>query len=154
MTQTQKALRLTNEQVMNLRGWLDTPLHGEDNRTRNKIYKTLLDQVSIIEKDRLEILKRLAEKDDKGEPKMKDQMNPLTGRIEKVYDLTPDNLKKFDDEWIKIKEDEFVIDILESNKKLIPAVKTLLVENIGKHRDFSAAEGQIFETIITAFEKI
>lgn len=77
----------------NFRGLLDVPLHGRQMRSRNAIVKKLREFAEEQEEERLAMLRELATKDDKGEPKL------LPADKGGGFDLTPEALKEFQDKY-------------------------------------------------------
>ena len=136
------AIRLKNGHLKFLNGWLDTPLHGDQSRTRSRFLKMILPRLQEIEIERLNMLKDLADKDKDKKPIIENHS----------YKLAPDKLQKFTDYQNERDDEEFVIDILESNRKTLSAMKVLLADDIGNHVEFTKTEGIIYNEILEAFE--
>lgn len=70
-----------------------------------------LDKVTIeykaMEKVRIKLIEKYAKKDKDGKPMMKEVKK---GEQPKEYDLTDDNMKKFQDEFAELGKEEFEID--------------------------------------------
>ncbi|MFA5174621.1 MAG: hypothetical protein WC438_05565 [Candidatus Pacearchaeota archaeon] len=119
---------------------IDIPLHGEERKERDHFMRFLLTKMDELERDRLAIVRDLAEKDEKGEPKIKPDKN---------YDLTPENLSKFHEEYTKILESDFIVDILDSNKKQIKVIRNIL-DNTNAPLNFT--DSKLLEEIINCFD--
>ena len=89
---------------MGLGNWLQTlSLSGQDSRNRTKFVEMLAEEVKENEATRLEILKKYAVLDDKGEPVM-----VKTGDGKDHYDIPDDKLPEFQTEFIKYLNEDFV----------------------------------------------
>ena len=94
-------------------------------RSKMKIIKLFGEKMQFIETSRLEILNSLCEKDEKGEKKMVDGVNKK-GQPTKNFDLTPENLAKYNEEYAKLMQEECIIDIPDSMRHDLSVVKGML----------------------------
>lgn len=118
-----KAFKLKNRYVLGLATWLnDQSLAGKDSRERTKFVTLLAAHLNETDKDRVELLKKYAEKDEKGEFKMKEENG------KQVYDLLPDKLVEFGKEYSELLDEDFIIDILEGNKSKFETVKRIVLD--------------------------
>ena len=138
-----ESITLKNYQLKLLVSWLDLPLHGKEARARNRFLRIAAQRMDELEGERIETLSALSEKDEKGSPKMNGNQ----------YDLTPENLKTFQDRMGVLNDEDFVIDVLPSNRQELKSVKEILVEEVG-NRSFSVLEGRVYDEILTVFEKL
>lgn len=125
-----------------LRGMLDVPLHGRALRARNRVVAILRERGSDQEANRIAILKELAEKDEKGEPKMKADKSG--------FDLTPENLAKFQQQYNELLNEPMVLDVLPSNADDLRLALDVL-RNTTVDMDIKTSE--VWEFVIAAFEK-
>lgn len=140
------AVRLKNYHLPKLVEWLNIPLHGQDARVRNRFLKVISPRYNEVDAERVKLLRDLSEKDEKGEPK--------TIEGGRAFDLTPENREKFAEQMSEINSEEFVIDVLESNRKDLKAVRQLLLGAISERFEFDIRETDLLDEICQAFEKI
>ena len=99
-----KTLKLTNGDLDILVKMTSVELSFERSRSRNKFLKLLQPFLEDREKSRLEILKKLCNKDEKGEPVMVSNGFDIKGKE-----------KEWGEEYIKLMDEEIIIDVLPSN---------------------------------------
>lgn len=143
------ALVLKNAFLDFLYNLLNIPLHGREARARNRFLKLITPRINEINAERLEILKELSEKDEKGMPIMVKTLNK-EGQNQDEFKLTPENLVRFRADYLSYLNEDLVLDILPSNKVDIGVIK-LLLENTPK--EFSLEDGQIYDALCESFEK-
>ena len=136
------SLTFKNYQLNAISYFLDYPMHGEAVRARAKFLKLISPQIREIAEERSRLRKELAEKDEKGEPKMKEGG--------KEFDLTPDNEKKFKEDFLVLLNEDYIVDILPSNKAAIKEAKKLLEKTT---REVLTEDGMIYDAVLDAFEK-
>lgn len=139
------SIALKNTHLKYISNWLSMPLHGKESRIRNRFIQMIEPRSIEIEKERLAKLTELAKKDDKGEPKLLDD--------KRTYDLTPENLKAFEDAMHAIGEESLVIDILPSNKETITSIKDILI-TIGDRLSLDPISGRAYDEVCEIFEKL
>ena len=136
------SLNIKNLYVNFLYGALDVPLHGEERRARTKFAEIVRAKLQEIEDARIDLLKQYAEKNDKGELIIKEDKN---------YDLSQENLEKFNEEYRKYLDEMWVIDILPSNKVNLKMIRDIMKKS---NKQYQTAEGEIFDRLLDEFEKI
>lgn len=137
-----KGLTFKKYQLQVLAKLLDTPLHGQEMRSRTRFLRKLMalgDEVNDTRKDKLI---ELAEKNEDGSPKMMAD-NPSQ------YDLSPESLKKFQEFYKELMQEHAVIDILASNVEDIRTVYNILVK---LPTALGAADAEEYELLMEAFE--
>lgn len=134
------SITLKNSQLDILVGILNTPLDGQKSRIRNRFITSIQPRLKEIEEERLKTVKELADKDAKGEP-----------ILEKGnFKLSKDNLEKFNKAYTELMNEEFVIDVLDSNRKDIAAIKDLVINT---KKEFDIPGGFAYEELAKCFEK-
>ena len=128
-----KSLKLKNYQLNLLMRILDVFLHGTECRNRNKFVKRLLAQAQTADQERINILKGLAVKDEKGEPIIKDGN----------FDLG-ENRAEFEKQYRELMNEEFIVDNLESTKEELATIKKLVLES---KIDLNYADGEVYGQI-------
>lgn len=137
-----KGLTFKNYQLQVLANLLDTPLHGQEMRSRTRFLRVLMAQGDEINDIRKAKLIELAEKDKDGNPKMvADQPHQ--------YDLSPENLAKFQEFYKELMQEPTVIDILASNVDDIRNVYNMLSK---LPTALGAADAEEYELLMEAFE--
>ena len=123
-------------------------------RSKMRIMKLIDEKRIANNSNRVEILETLAEKDDAGKPKMKkvmvpDQKNPeLPPKLQMQYDLTPENLAKFNDEFNIMMQEDCVLEVPESMASDLNVFKGLIANSQAK--DLSDADIVILEDALEA----
>ena len=140
MAKNQKAVKLKNYHLQYILGLLELPLHGADARKRNQFVALLRAPLLAIDDERAKIMKEYAEKDEKGEPKIKEG---------NVYDLTPENMQKANKEYLDLLNEDFVLDVLPSTQPIIEEAKKLLANTT---REMDMREGALYDEVMSAFE--
>jgi hypothetical protein len=136
-----KAISIKKGFIEKVISFMDVPLSAADSRARNRVITTLAKAISEIDKDRDNLLKQYCEKDEKGNPKLLEN--------DTKYDITPENLGIVNSEMMKIINEDFVIDILPSNKEdLKIAYKAM--QNTEKK--MTIQEGILYEEILKKFD--
>jgi len=119
---------------------LDIPLHGEERRERDKFLNTLSMHSNDLETERKNLIKEYSKKDEKGESIIKSDKN---------YDFTSENLSKFQDEFVKLLDVEFIIDVLDSNRKQLKIIKNLLINT---NAPLNFEDSKLLEEIVERFD--
>lgn len=127
---------------------LDKPCHGKEARAKNRFLKLIVPRLQEIEKERLELVRQYAEKDKKGEAVVEEYEEE--GKQEKRFKILQGNLLKFQNEYNEYLFEDFVIDVLPSNKVDIGIVKEMLDADT---TEWNTLEGAIYDTICVAFEE-
>ena len=126
--------------------WLNTPLHNKQARARNRFLKIISERNQELEDNRMELLKQYCKKDKEGEPVMKKTDNGL-----QEYDFVEEDYEKFQKEYGEMQIEDFIIDILPSNKEDIMIVRDILDD---LKKPLELRESFVYEEVMTAFEKI
>jgi hypothetical protein len=134
------SLKFKNRSLKWLASFLKVQLHGSQSRARTRFLRIVNPLGEEFNETRLEKLKELTPKDDKGEPKMIPGTN--------TYDLG-EKQKEFAEWFALFLEEEAVIDILPSNKDDIAEVRNILLNLDQELNDEGAEE---LEQILEAFE--
>jgi len=119
---------------------LDMPLHGKELIARNKFVKILADKMRELEIGRIDLIKEYAKKDKDGKPKIKKESNE--------FDLSEENLTKFQVEYTNLLKSEAIIDILDSNREEIKIVGDIILNS---KREFGIQEGEQYLEICESF---
>lgn len=133
------ALMLKNYQINFLGSILDVPLHGKESRARGRFINLLQPRAKEIEVERVKLLKEFADKDDKGEPIIEGES----------YKLSKEGLEKFQKEYGELLSEDFIIDVLDSNRSDIATVKEIILNS---KKEFGIVEGASYEQLCKNFE--
>lgn len=139
----QKSIEFKNYQLTTLFQILNVPLHGAESRARSKFIELLQKQIEMNEKSRLEILTKYAEKDEKGKLKIIDGTNS--------YDITPENTTKFNEEYVVLQGESFIVDLLPSTLAYIQTISNLVLNT---KVEFALPEGRVYSELCDIFESI
>ena len=128
-----KTLTFKTYHVNPLGTWLQgLELPGKQSRARNRFITDFIgDKSKEIEEQRQTMLKKYAEKDDKGEPKMK----KLPEGDQQVYDINPANLAKYNDEFVEYMGEDYIIDVTKAKEADIKVIADLVLNTEEKFVD-------------------
>jgi len=133
-----KSIKLKNYHLNSLYSWFNMPLHSKYARARNRFLRIIIARIEEIEEERKKLLNKYAKKDKDGKE-----------IIENNNYVLGENLEAFNKEYGEMIQEEYVIDILPSNREDIYIVRDMLL-NLKKEFDFK--EGEIYDEICLAFE--
>ena len=150
MNEELKSITLKNKLIQPLIDLLEGPLPSIQARARNRFVTTLGMQLVVIDTERRRLFSEAADKDENGKPKTKKITNPSNGQEVEIFDLTPEASKKVGEELTTFLDEEYVIDILPSNRFEIEVV-TRAVLNTTK--EFGLVDGAQYDLIAQEFEK-
>lgn len=136
-----KALSLKNYHLRTMFEILESPLHGQEARARNRIARLFKEKQDVLEAERIKLLDKYAKKNEKGE-KILDK----SGRNYEMEDIDA-----FQKEYKETLDDAALFDILPSNKSDFSVVKKIVLE---WKKPLGLAETELYEEICQAFEKI
>lgn len=126
-------MKLTNLQAFNVWRWLNSPLHGAELVARNDFLKLIKPQFDAFNDSRIDRIKELATKDDKGNPKVSPTGNG--------YEMTPEADKKLEDYMAE----SVTYDLAKLKNATLPVIKNLLMTKPAK--DLDAAEGLVWQEV-------
>jgi|SRR5690625_4742055 len=115
----------------------DLSLKGKESRHRSKLINLLNDRLKEVEEDRVELAKEHAEKDEEGEPIVKDKHYKIKDQESFRYELN----ELFDEPFI----------IEGENNKLM--LKTVLRALLNTDKEFSGTEAVIYDYLCEQLEK-
>lgn len=93
-------------------------LAGKQSRMRTRLAKLLDERSRLVDEERLEILKELAEKDENGQPK---QETDEAGNT--IYVLSDEAKEKFNAEYAELMDEDCVIEETEERRDMLLTVK-------------------------------
>lgn len=135
-----ESIKLKNSQLDTLVGILNVPLDGQKSRIRNRFITSIQPRLKEIEEERLTKVKELSDKDAKGEPILENGN----------FKLSKDNLDKFNKEYTELMNEEYIIDVLDSNRKDMTAIKDLVLNT---KKEFDIPGGFAYEELCKSFEE-
>ena len=119
-------------------------------RSKIRILKLLNEKSKVLETSRLEMLTALAAKDDKDKPIMKDvmvQRNPnMPPQAEQQYDISGENLIKFNKEFTEMMQEDCIVEIPDSLKNDFSMFKGLLANSQAK--DLTDSDIVVIEEVL------
>jgi len=98
-------------------------------RSIYKFIKVLLGESKNIEDARMKLLDDCAEKDEDGKPKTVQTLDENGKEIGQRYDISPDNMKKFVEDFRALMEEDFIMVVDASNEKSIEDVKSIVLNS-------------------------
>lgn len=104
---------------------LSLNLSGKDSWTRTRFCRLIGGRIKEIQDAKREIIMRYAEKDEDGNPKVKRVTQQ--GKSKDVWDMSEENTKIADEEFVILMSEEFVIDETEERKSMLLNVKEVLI---------------------------
>lgn len=156
------ALRLKNynfrddpmRKIWSLQTWLfNQMLHGSQSRERTRFIKLIAERGREIEEVRMDLLKKHAEKNDKGETLYLDHEGKETTVFPEngKYKITPQNEDLFVKEYAEYLKEELIIDVTEANKSMISTIGTILAETTF---NFEGVMSERYDEWCIAFENV
>lgn len=134
-------MKITNSQVQHLYNWLNLPLHGQESRSRNQFIKIIQPQYTDSLDGRTEILKKYADKDEKGEAKIENG----------VYVMNEEVLEKAKKEITEFLDKSTTYTPKKNDKIFYVTVKNILA-NIKHGPGFDIATGIVYDEVMEEFE--
>lgn len=134
-----ETLKLKNYTLETLAKVVDYPMAFQRGRVKNRFMKIVIEKLQAVEKNRIEIIKELAEKDKDGEPIIE----------ENAYKLSDENKVKWQKEYQKLMSEDCIIDLVPSLKVDIGEIKSI-INNSSVVLD--SMQTAIIEEIVTALE--
>lgn len=145
---TSTALKIKNKHLMSLCQFIAAlPLGGQESRERTRFIEVVSPRITEMEAERVSLLKKYAEKDDKDQPIMVEDTK--TGRTS--YDLGDEGMASFTKEYEDYANEEFVLDILDGNISKVKTIKNLVLNTDEKFNGATAAE---YDAWCQAFEAL
>ena len=144
-----KALRLNNGWVDFLIVLLDRPRHGQEARAKSRFLKLLGPRIEEINAEKKRLLEEYGKKDRAGKMIMEEVSVPKKENpknMEMRAKLDP----KAQVEYTEYLKEEFVIDVLPSNRMDIGTIKMMLDADT---TELSTLDGVVYDEIMTAFEE-
>lgn len=113
---------LQKSYLIGLASWLaEQSLYGKDSRERSRFVALLSAEITAMEKERIEILEKFADKDEDGKP-MKAVDNG-----QEHYVIADEKKADLQAEYQGLLDENFVLDIGEGHKSKIKAVRDILL---------------------------
>lgn len=139
-----KTLQLHNKYLPAFIKWLnEQELVGRLSRLRTRFIKLTRERLEEVEKGRIEILERVCKKDEEGKP-----ITIGSGKT-KSYDIALEDVAKFNEEFAKLGEEPFVLDVLAGHKEAIEAVAKIVLATELK---ISGTDAEWYDEVCSAFE--
>ncbi len=151
--------KLENRYGLGLASWLgELQLVGKESRMRTRFINILSKRMEENQEVHNEIIKKFANKDDKGAPKRKGEGTTAT------WDIPEEKTAEADKEYAGLIEEELVIDVLEGNKEMLKVMREVVLntsyvfgpkeggspnENVAKYR-----QSQDYEKWCESFEEM
>lgn len=121
-------------------GWLNAPIHATQARARNRALRLFREKAVAFEEERIALLNAVCEKDEKGNPKLKDGQ----------YELSDEGRKTFVDDYNKALNEEILVDVTETTKGDLLVAGGLL-RNLNAELDATSTD--VYEKILEAFDE-
>lgn len=138
-------MRFRNYEIKPLGEFLSSEsLAGKNSRMRTRFVNILNEHlIQVVEKERIQLIKEFADKDEKGEIILNDDLNtPL---------FSNDNLNKFNEEYMILMNEYFHIPYDESTKEMIDIVGRVLLNS---ETEISGKEATQYDGWCTEFESL
>jgi len=162
-----QTLKIKNRYLRELGNWLVTlELAGNECRQRTRFIDLIIPRIKEIDDEFKKIDQRIkdcAKKDKKGElvklnerQKLDRDGKPMMGKdgkpvMEWDLDVPQEEIEKVNVELIKYLDEEFVIDVLDSNKEKVRITKEIILNTDKK---FTGADAVIYNAWCEAFEAL
>lgn len=138
--------------VIGLTSWLAKQLlHGSASRSRTRFIKLVSDRLSEIDKEINKLREECSAKNEKGEIIYFDKDGKETTDKEKSFRFKIDDQKKFNEEWDKYMQEDYVLDITPASKDVIYGVRQILFDT---HDEFNGVMAARYDQWCEAFENI
>lgn len=119
-----KEFSIANRQLEPFGKWLhDLHLDAKESRVRTRFIELLGKQLEYIERERVELIRKYAKKDEEGSPIV---VIDSAGR--NLYDVPPEFNEKVNKEYNDLVNGNFVIPIDDSNREFFRALKDIVLE--------------------------
>lgn len=136
-------IRMYNAEVETVANYLlGLSLKGKFSRMRTRFVKTLQEQVGIIQAEHQEIIKEHSELDENGEPKVIEKEDG-----HKVYDIK--DIEAFNKEYFELINEPFIIEVTESNKTVVEAVRDAVWSD---EKEYSGQDALFYDRICEIVE--
>lgn len=141
-----KVIKIKNSNIISFVNWLgNQKLSGKESRNRTRFIGLLVDRANEVQKERIAILEKYADRNDKGE--LNAENLPDGGKKYLFTDIIKQNeANKELEEYLK---EEFVIDVLESNKNIINTIKDIVLNT---EEEFSGIDAVQYSEWCESFE--
>ena len=120
-----KELRIKNVHIHEFCGWLnDLYLEPIASRIRTTFIEMCTNHLNnYVEKERIEIVRKYASKDEEGNPIM-----ILDAQGRKLYDIPPEKNAEMNVEYNELLQGDFIIQIDDKNVEMIKIIKKIVLE--------------------------
>lgn len=139
------AFRIKKAYLQGLGSWLnDLSLSGAQSRARTRFVESLQQGLVTMDKDRVTILEKYADKDEKGEVKKETVDNS------EQYVLSAENKISYAKEYADLLLEDYILDITDANRLQVEMVKDIVLTTdykFGPRQDDDAnvAQGRIVQ---------
>lgn len=132
---------------------LDENKHGHKSRCRNRFVQIIKDRTKEVNAERNNLLKQYAEKNKKKEVLYLDENGKETTDLAKSknFKITPENLKKVEDEFAEYLDEDYIIDVTPANRDIMENVKDILLNSLA---DVKGLQSVMYDEWCQAFENI
>ncbi len=145
-----KSLTFKNNQIVSLNSLLrGVKLKGKDARVRNRFFKIITPRLQEVEEERKKIGVEHSKKDKDGNVKTLDV--EVEGKKQEGFDFKKGEFKKFKKEYNEVLKEDFIVDILPSNKDDLIAMGVIL-ENLDV--EFTVETGAVYDAICEIFDTL
>jgi|SRR6187551_218231 len=114
-----KTLVLKNLHLESIAKVLNYPMPFQKGRTKKQFLMIIGQKAQALEKNRVDMLMDLAEKDKDGKPVIENNS----------YKILPDNMPKWNEEYGKMMMEDCIIDVTPSVEAIIGPVKSMILES-------------------------
>lgn len=131
---------MKNKHLIQTMRWLGVPLHGDLARKRNRIVIALNGAFEEVNKIRISLLEKHADKDADGKPILE----------EGNYKLSPDGIKAFNEDYETPVYDADTTAFAKLDKPLLKALREILSEKLTIA--FDIPQGAVYDEVLTFLE--
>ncbi len=138
--------------IIGLTSWLAKQmLHGPASRNRTRFVKLVSDRLNEIDKEIQKLREECSAKDKKGNTIYFDKDGKETTEKEKAVRFKIEDQKRFNEEWEKYMQENYVIDVTPATKDIVYGVRDIVLNTM---EEFSGAMAQRYDQWCEAFESI
>lgn len=117
-----KAFKIQNRYLLGLASWLNMlPLAGRESRERSRFVTLVSDTLARVEKERVQIIEKYANKEEDGSMK-----KTVDNGVER-FDIPDDKIADLEKDYGELLDEEFVLDVGESHKAKIRTVRDIVL---------------------------
>lgn len=142
MNEKIKSITFKNYHLFFLNNLLSGNMQAKEARIRNQFFGIIKDRFDLVEKERINIATKYAERDENGKVKI---------NKEGGYEIKNERLDDLNKEYVELMKEDFILDVLPSVEPILLGLKKILD---GVTKELNIQEGTSFDEILTILETV